>query len=203
MHKSGNLRDIEGNEYVTSQIGNRIWMLSNLRTTRFQTGDYIPVIESNEEWEEYGEKEVPACCWYNNQAEGMARYGLLYNWFAVHDSRGLAPAGWSIPTEQDLKDLIASQGGPFIAGRKLKSRNGWSHFGSGNNSSGFSAQPTGGRGAMGSFLDFGDYANWWLRDTPSEREAYFLSLTFVDSNAQIQKDGFKASGLAVRCVRSL
>lgn len=203
MIKSISIRDIQGNDYLTVPIGSRIWMSSNLRTTRFQTGDSIPVIESNEEWEQYGERGLPACCWYNNQPEGMARYGMLYNWFAVHDSRGLAPAGWNIPSSGDLSDLIQSQGGYFIAGRKLKSKSGWSHFGSGNNSSGFSAQPTGGRGAVGSFLDLGDYANWWLRESSSDREAFFFSLTFVDSNTHIQKDGFKASGLAVRCVRRI
>ena len=203
MIQTSAIRDIDGNEYGTVKIGDRIWMSMNLLTTRFQTGDPIPVAEQNEEWEKLGERGLPACCWYNNQTQGMVRFGLLYNWFAVQDPRGLAPVGWSIPNDKDIKDLINTQGGINTAGRKLKSKTGWSHFGSGNNSSGFSGHPAGGRGALGSFLDLGDYANWWLRESSNERDACFFSLTFVDSTVRIQNDGFKASGLSVRCVRGV
>jgi hypothetical protein len=30
---------------------------------------------------------------------------LLYNWYAVNDPRGLAPAGWTIPSEEDFMQL--------------------------------------------------------------------------------------------------
>lgn len=197
------IRDIDGNEYGTTRIGSRLWISTNLITSRFRNGESIPVIDQNEDWEKAGELGLPACCWYNNQSTGMSRFGLLYNWFAVNDPRGLAPEGWSIPEVADWNDLIQSQGGWNISGRKIKSKSAWSHLGNGNNSSGFSALPAGGRGALGSYLDQGDYANWWCRESASDREANFFSITFVDSAVKLQSDGFKASGLSVRCVRGL
>jgi uncharacterized protein (TIGR02145 family) len=32
-------------------------------------------------------------------------YGLFYNWYAVDDSRGLCPDGWSVPTDEDWIEL--------------------------------------------------------------------------------------------------
>jgi uncharacterized protein (TIGR02145 family) len=34
------------------------------------------------------------------------KYGKLYNWSAVNDSRGLAPIGWHIPTRDEWNTLI-------------------------------------------------------------------------------------------------
>ncbi|MBK6523432.1 MAG: hypothetical protein IPG08_14565 [Sphingobacteriaceae bacterium] len=34
-------------------------------------------------------------CYYNDNSQNNADYGKLYNWYAVNDSRGLAPAGWA------------------------------------------------------------------------------------------------------------
>lgn len=202
MNPSRSVRDVEGNEYPVAELGGRLWITTNLQSTKFQNGDPIPMIQNDEEWEHHGEKGLPACCWYKNQSTGLVRYGLLYNWFAVQDPRGLGPIGWSIPGIREWTELITSLGGWNIAGRKLKSRSGWNHFGSGNNASGFGALPGGGRGALGSFLDMGDYGNWWCREEVSSREASFFYVTFLDSSVKIQNDGFKASGLSIRCMRS-
>jgi len=32
-------------------------------------------------------------------------FGLLYNWYVVNDSRGIAPTGWHVPTQSDLITL--------------------------------------------------------------------------------------------------
>lgn len=198
-----NIQDIEGHEYPIKKIGDRLWLSSNLQTAKFQNGDPINIIQSDEEWEQAGEAGKPACCWYDMNEFGLNKHGMLYNWFAVTDGRGLAPSGWRIPTRADWMNLVESQGGWSIAGRKLKAKSGWNYFGSGNNLSGFTALPGGGRGALGSRLDLGDYGNWWCQEACSEREAHFFYLTFVDSEAKIEKKGFKASGLSVRCVKSL
>ena len=34
----------------------------------------------------------------NNDPKNGTKYGKLYNWHAVNDTRGLAPDGWIIPT---------------------------------------------------------------------------------------------------------
>ena len=47
-------------------------------------------------------------------------YGLLYNWYAVNDLRGLAPTGWHVPSVEDYQTLISFLGGASIAGGPLK-----------------------------------------------------------------------------------
>ena len=34
-----------------------------------------------------------------------AKYGQLYNWYAVDDERGLCPSGWHVPSDEDWQDL--------------------------------------------------------------------------------------------------
>jgi uncharacterized protein (TIGR02145 family) len=46
-----------------------------------------------------------AYCNYNNEADTAAVYGKLYNWFAVVDSRKIAPEDWRVPTDEDWKKL--------------------------------------------------------------------------------------------------
>jgi hypothetical protein len=53
----------------------------------------------------------------------------LYNWYAVNDSRGLAPAGYHIPIAAEwtqLTDFLGSE-----AGKKMKSTSGWKSYTSG------------------------------------------------------------------------
>ncbi|MBM3178556.1 MAG: fibrobacter succinogenes major paralogous domain-containing protein [Bacteroidetes bacterium] len=177
------------------------WSAFNLNTDHFRNGDIIPVAESAEDWEAIGQMGEPACCWYRNDRQIGAAYGRLYNWFALNDSRGLAPEGWRIPMLSDWERLALELGGFPLAGRRLKSKSGWNMMGNGNNQSGFSAMPGGGRGVFGSFLDLGDYGNWWAANEASPNDACFVYLTFIDSSMIIRKDGFKSSGFSVRCVQ--
>lgn len=203
METNFSFSDKEGNTYPTIRIGNKLWIIYNLITTRFQNGDEIPIIESDEEWGDFNDQKKPACCWYNNHVPVIAKVGLLYNWYVVCDSRSITPVGWRIPGIQDWADLVKQQGGWNIAGRKLKNKTGWNHEGNGNNLSGFSALPGGGRGALGSYLDIGEYGNWWCKEETSEIASNFFYLTFLDSTAKIQEDGFKGSGLSIRLVKDL
>jgi uncharacterized protein (TIGR02145 family) len=53
------------------------------------------------------------------------KWGKLYNWFAVNDSRGLAPDGWHIPSDIDWDILTAYLGGADNAEDKMKITNEW------------------------------------------------------------------------------
>jgi len=94
--------DIDGNEYVTVIIGNQEWMAENLRVTRYNNGDDIPTGLSNEDW---GDTTEGAYAIYNNNNDMLEAYGKLYNWYAVDDSRGLCPEGWSVPSHDDWTQL--------------------------------------------------------------------------------------------------
>lgn len=41
----------------------------------------------------------------NSEQEMAEAYGKLYNWYAVDDTRGLCPAGWRVPTNEEITAL--------------------------------------------------------------------------------------------------
>ncbi|NDB42022.1 MAG: hypothetical protein EB035_03505, partial [Actinobacteria bacterium] len=66
-----------------------------------------------------GENGTPAYCYYKNDPTTVSKYGLLYNWYAVNDPRGLAPEGFQIPEIEDWDELVYHLGDD--AGKKTKS----------------------------------------------------------------------------------
>lgn len=91
--------------YPTIRIGRQHWMIKNLDVDCFKNGDPIRHAISQEDWEECIHKGTPAWCYYENNAENEYKYGKLYNWFAVHDQRGLAPKGFHIPNDEEWSDF--------------------------------------------------------------------------------------------------
>src|ERR1700690_4031958 len=83
--------DIDGNVYKTVTIGTQVWMVENLKTTRYRNGDLIPNKTDASEW---ANLTTGAYCDYDNTPSNSAIYGRLYNSNAVIDSRKIAPAGW-------------------------------------------------------------------------------------------------------------
>jgi hypothetical protein len=57
------ITDIDGNVYHTIVIGEQVWMVKNLRTTRFYDGTIIPNVIHGTEW---SGMSTPAFCWFNN-----------------------------------------------------------------------------------------------------------------------------------------
>jgi uncharacterized protein (TIGR02145 family) len=109
--------------YKSVKIGNQTWMTENLNVERFRNGDLIPQAKTNVEWEKAGKEGKPAWCYYDNDPKNGAKYGKLYNWYAVNDPRGLAPAVWHIPTDTEWSTLDNQLGDD--AGKKMKSTSGW------------------------------------------------------------------------------
>ena len=84
-------------------IGTQIWTNRNLDVETYRDGTPIPQVTDPTAWEAL---TTGAWCYYaNNTANGII-YGKLYNWFAVNDSRGLAPSGWHVPTRDEWFVLI-------------------------------------------------------------------------------------------------
>jgi len=142
-------------------IGKQVWMTQNLNVDKFRNGDPIPQARTGEEWNRAGTNKQPAWCYYNNDPANGAKYGKLYNGYAVSDSRGLAPVGYHIPSDAEWTTLTDYLGGIEKAGAKMKSKQGWAKNGNGTNSSGFSGLPGGFRHFDGSFNYIGLYGHWW------------------------------------------
>lgn len=110
----------------TITIGTQVWMTKNLDVATFRNGDSIPQAKTNEEWVNAGINKQPAWCYYDNDPANGAKYGKLYNWYAVNDPRGLAPVGYHIPSDAEwtkLGDFLGSD-----AGTKMKSKSGWNSY---------------------------------------------------------------------------
>ncbi len=236
--------DIDGNSYETIGIGDQVWLASNLRVTHFNNGDEIPSDYTNVEW---AELFTSACCSYDQIGDeiislGIAQfhqdnaatwrehaplYGLLYNWFAVDDYRGIAPNGWHIPTDKEWKTLEVQLGmpekdthiegyakarggneGSKLSGRKELWLNDYDlrHnplFGN----SGFNALPSGQRfcNQPGNFHDLGRDCSFWTKSEylgdSDVNAAWIRALSGWSSNIFRCNLGYKTYGLSVRCLK--
>ena len=86
-------------------IGNQHWMTKNLDVVAFRNGDLIREARTNREWEQAIKNKQPAWCYYENNPKNGAKYGKIYNWYAVCDPRGLAPRFWHIPSFAEWNKL--------------------------------------------------------------------------------------------------
>ena len=186
------------NSYDEVTIGTQVWTSKNLDVSTFRNGDPIPEAKTADEWREAGRNKQPAWSYYNNDPANGARYGKLYNWFAVNDSRGLAPEGWHIPTDAEWKRLKKYLGDD--AGIKMKSTSGWRDGGNGTNSSGFSGLPGGGRDNNGAFFKIGLNGSWWSSSEDHTFSAWFRGL-YLDEGTVYRGSDFKHVGSSVRCLR--
>lgn len=119
---------VNAQDFKEVKIGNQVWTTQNLSVSKFRNGDVIPLAKTGEEWEAAGLSEKPAWCYYESSAKNGTKYGKLYNWYAVHDARGLAPTGYHIPSDAEWAVLVDYLGGNKTAGIKMKCATGWESF---------------------------------------------------------------------------
>ena len=144
--------DIDGNVYRTVKIGSQVWMAQNLRVTRYNNGDTIKNIKDDPTWANTSQQNLGGWCHYGNSSFLDTIYGKLYNWYAISDSRGIAPKGWHVATAEDFKTLLDSVGGADSAGVHLKEASlYWQQPNIATNKSRFSARPGGTRTGSGPF----------------------------------------------------
>jgi len=190
--------------YKSVKIGNQTWMAENLNVSTFRNGDPIPQAKTNEEWEKAGTDGKPAWCYYDNDPANGAKYGKLYNWYAVNDPRGLAPTGCHIPTDAEWTKLTDFLGGEEVAGTKMKNTSGWTdddgESGNGTNESGFSGLPGGFRYGYGGYHYIGYGGYWWSASELSTDNAYYRYLNSSNGNLY-RLYYYKDLGLSVRCLR--
>jgi uncharacterized protein (TIGR02145 family) len=179
------------------------WMTKNLDVATYRNGDPIPKVTGTAEW---AALTTGAYCYYNNDSATYAAiYGKLYNWYAVNDPRGLAPAGWHIPTDFDWSTLENCLGGASLAGGKMKTTGTtrWTTPNTGaTNESGFAGLPGGYRIFGGIFYDVGFGGSWWSATQAQtfQTDAWFRGLGYINGDLfRLESD--KKDGLSVRCLR--
>jgi len=185
----------QGSGGASVTIGTQVWMLKNLDVDKYRNGDPIPQVTDPAQW---ASLTTGAWCYYNNDPANAAIYGKLYNWYAVNDPRGLAPAGWHVPTDEEWTVLTTYLGGQSVAGGKLKEA-GTAHWSSPNvadNSSGFTALPGGCRYSSGTFSGIGSNGLWWS----STAGAWARDLACYSAGVG-RYNYYRYYGFSVRCVR--
>lgn len=101
----GSVSDNRGVPYKTVTIGSQEWMAENMWAIVFNNGDKIPQAQTEEAWKKAAENQQPAWCYFEYDGRVWPEYGVLYNWYAVTDPRGIAPEGWQVPSVGDWKSL--------------------------------------------------------------------------------------------------
>lgn len=193
--------DADGNLYHGIKIGDQVWTVENLRTTRYNDDSLIPHAFESADWSDL---KSPAYCFFNNTTDTLkqVKWGALYNFYAVHTGK-LAPPGWHVPSKEEWRQLdeylvlngynwdgsIDTTGFNKI-GKAMAAKTDWFNSttkgavgcdSESNNSSGFSALPVGYRSRKGSFDGKNAFAAFWSA-TGLELD-YLSEYFFLNSNA--------------------
>ncbi len=186
----------------TVKIGSQEWTTKNLDVSTYRNGDKIPEVKSPTEWENitYG-----AWCYYNNDPDHGAIYGKLYNSYAVNDSRGLAPEGYHIPSEIEIKSLYDYLGGEYnTGGYRLREENDkhWRGIDYSNNFFGFKAIPGGVRTGSSRFYGMGLMASWLCSLNPNQTVNKSFHISSMDSFSIIDSYIDNSNrGFSIRCIK--
>lgn len=208
----GTVTDVEGNVYQTIKIGDQWWMAENLKVTKYRDSSLI--LKVTTDTGKWNNDTVGACSVYDLPAETP---GLLYNWHAVNNSKGLAPVGWHVPTDEEWKQLEKYLGmtqeeadkinfrGVDEAGKLKKDGvDAWVPYGNvwSTNESGFTALAGNCRmfdGRWGFPTDLKSTGFWWS-STEQGDEAWYRHLDYKKTTV-FRYYGPKTYGFSVRCVK--
>ena len=181
--------DIDGNVYKTVKIGTQTWMAENLKTTRYRDGSEIHT--SN--WNLVDGIYIKSKDWNTLTTGGCYIYGgdkkyCIYNWYAVNNTKNIAPLGWHVASDAEWSTLITYLGGD-IASFSIVS---------------YPGHCTG----DGLFYD-GDFC-WWSsteKDTNFAYSVYLTQSSYTDTHISTaiatRTNSGKSSGQSVRCVKNL
>jgi len=217
---SGTVKDQDGNSYPYLTYGDQVWTVKNAEMVTYRDGTPIPQVNDDTEWVNL---TTGAWCYYDNDPSK----GKLYNWYAVagiHDNdentpnKDFAPEGWHVPSDSEwteLENYLIANGYNYdgtITGNKIAkamaSTTGWdSSIIDGapgndqfdNNSSGFSALPTGTR--YTSFSELHLLSVFWSSTHSYENYSWFFTFSYDDSSSFIYGGNLKTQGMSIRFVK--
>jgi uncharacterized protein (TIGR02145 family) len=204
--------DIDGNVYPVVIIGTQTWMAENLKTARYRNGDSISNLTDSAK---LAAATAGAWCSYMNDTANARIYGNLYNWYAVNDTRSIAPKGWHVATDAEWTTLTTYLSKHFGQSLNLaKALSDTAMFWNSsrvvgaigdnlqiNNSSGFKALPAGYRSFENANFDkLGDAGYWWCATEYGSNGAHYRRL---QNDLEFINGGYstKSFGFSVRCVR--
>jgi uncharacterized protein (TIGR02145 family) len=202
----------QGYDYSTVEIGTQCWFAENLRTTKYNDDSDITLVTDNTAW---GNLSTEAYCWYQNDETTYGSvYGALYNWFAVETGK-LCPDGWSVPSDDDWKELEMAVGmsqadadatewrgtneGSKLAGGYDLWTNGNLRTNVDFDDADFSVLPGGARRNNGTLISVNNFAYLWS-STGTIDNARHRRMDYNNS-AICRLNNDQKYGFSVRCVR--
>lgn len=194
------IKDGDGNSYKSITIGTQIWLTENLKTTSYNDGTAIPLVQDSITWMNL---TAPGYCWYrNNDIYFNFNYGALYNWYVINTGK-LCPAGWHVPSNSEWTTLVSFLGEDPYAAEKLKEV-GELHWivgmMGGSNTSGFTALPAGLRDGIAQFNGIGAAAFWWTSTVDADGTIWDRGVGSFDTKVN-QYNPKKTVGISVRCLK--
>lgn len=181
------IKDVDGNEYKTVTIGTQTWMAENLKVAMYNDGTTIPNVADNTQWSQL---TTGAWAYYNNDSTNNAKYGKLYNWYAVspttNGNKNVCPTGWHVPTDAEWIVFTDFLGGENEAPDKMKEVNtlNWNNSNSGaTNTSLFTALPNGFRYYNGDYLTIGNIGAWWSSSESDPFNAWSRNINNTSNNS--------------------
>lgn len=151
-----------------------ILMNNDLNVTCYRNGDHLIYASSKTEWQSANKNQIGVWCYYDNNPEN----GMLYNIYAINDQRGLAPAGFHIPSEYEWKQIIKE-----------------------DNYTQLLNSPGGSRKSNGGFHKYGKIAYYWIGNDQGNNKNIAFDLRkkdFTHEGDLIENTG---EGFSVRCIR--
>ncbi len=211
-------QDADLNNYSVVTIGTQTWMVENLKTTRYRTGEAIGTTTPTTL--DISAESAPNYQWaYNGDESMVAKYGRLYTWYAVADSRNIVPVGWHVPNDAEwttLENYLIANEYNYDGtttdnkiGKSLAAATDWycySYTGAigndltKNNSTGFTALPGGLHDFSGTFYFIRHYGYWWSSTEGDTTDAWYRLLYYLYYTLG-RFDLSKSYGFSVRCVR--
>ena len=177
--------DLDGNKYPLIFIADNYWIKKNLNVSRFRNGDPIKEAKTSKDWIDAWRNKEPAWCYLDNNSENGENLGKLYNWFAVNDSRGLAPKNCRIPNINDWLRIIQLFNGEGYLSQKMRN-------------SSFEKPQTSYRDVLTGFG--GSFSTWWTSEISNENNAWSILLGQNHGPSLQMLGGVLGNGISVRCV---
>jgi len=193
--------DVEGNNYNSKRIGTQVWLVQNLKTTKYVDGISIPHVTNANTWMNL---TSAAYSWYENDIINRENYGALYNWHSVNTGK-LCPAGWHVPSKEEyilLEEYLKSTGGDAGGMMKHQGTSQWNTPNTGaTNVSGLTGLPAGYRGVDdGDF--WGQHYALFLWTSTEDVNDNATAITLVYDNASMGEGVYnRVLGASVRCVQ--
>jgi uncharacterized protein (TIGR02145 family) len=213
--KEFTVTDADGNVYNTITIGNQVWMLENLKTTKYNDGTAITEWIFGMDWASLN-NQLAQYQWANtndlnnvNDTElPFDYYGAMYNHFAIESGK-LAPEGWRIPSMQDfieLENYLVANGFETKIALALKSESGWSASSvNGTNTTKFNGLPNGYVTSVGTATASEIICSWATSDVAEGNLNSSLTRKWVQLYNEptiLYSDTSITLGVGIRCIKN-